>query len=100
MVQKGLVEDKSVKRSVELFKDYHCKKCGSAEVDVFVSDNSLCLKCDDCNERVIFKADDKKQGALEELKFFRDRYFLFTYSKEEILIKLLERINELEGLKE
>ena len=66
--QSSLVEDKGVKRSVELFKDYHCKKCGSVDVDVFVSDNSLCLKCDDCNERVIFRTDDRKQGALEEQK--------------------------------
>ena len=74
MKQSSLVEDKGVKRSVELFKDYHCKKCGSVDVDVFVSDNSLCLKCDDCNERVIFRTDDKKQGALEELK--KQRVFL------------------------
>jgi hypothetical protein len=52
-------------KKIELFKDYHCRKCGSANVDVFESESKICFKCDDCNERFIFSKDERKQGAVD-----------------------------------
>ena len=66
--QKSLVESKGIKKNVTLFETYHCRKCGSSTVFVYNSNDSICLKCDDCNERAIFSVHDIKKGALEELK--------------------------------
>ena len=63
-VQKSLVESKGEKKHVTLFEDYYCKECGSSKILVFESNNSICLKCKECNDNVIYE----KQSALEELK--------------------------------
>lgn len=74
MKQTSLVKSKGITKSIELFKSYCCKNCGSVDVDVFKSNNGICLKCDDCNERVIFKTDERKQGALGELDRIYEYY--------------------------
>jgi len=90
MEQTSLVKRRGIKKSVELFKNYHCKNCGSANVDVFVSNASLCLKCDDCNERVIFSKEERKQGVVEgEIKGYKN--VIFCLEKENKRFK--ERIN-------
>ena len=96
MKQSSLVKDDMVKKDLVLFKSYCCKNCGSADVDVFKSTNSICLKCSDCNERVIFRTDDRKQGALEELEKLRKIIHLKinSFDRQEIDDEELEEIDE------
>ena len=51
MTQTNLIKNDKTKHSIEVFNDFHCKDCGSADLFVYESEKNVCIKCEDCNER-------------------------------------------------
>ncbi len=73
------------KHEIVKFIDFHCRKCGCADCFVYESKESICIKCEDCNERYIFSINDRREGAVTELKAFKE-YFAKDLAKQTYLM--------------
>ena len=46
----------------------YCNNKNATTIHGFIKQKKTLWLCDDCNEKVIFRIDDRKQGALEEFE--------------------------------